>query len=84
MMPVRQLPQPSKKDRKDRQRNSVRLLKIDFTNQVAMMDLNSFGRGYGLKGFFRRSFSALEKNKIGHLMIDVRGNMEEEALPTPR
>jgi C-terminal processing protease CtpA/Prc len=39
-----------------------------------MMDLNSFGRGYGLKGFFRRSFKALQKNKIGHLMIDVRGN----------
>ncbi len=38
------------------------------------MDLNSFGRGYGLKGFFRRSFRALRKNEIGHLMIDVRGN----------
>jgi len=39
-----------------------------------MMDLNSFGRGYGLKGFFRRSFKSLRKNHIGHLMIDVRGN----------
>jgi Peptidase family S41 len=74
MMPVRQVPQPSRKERKARQRNSVRLLKIDSTNHVAMMDLNSFGRGYGLKGFFRRSFRALRKNEIGHLMIDVRGN----------
>lgn len=54
--------------------NSVRLLKLDTTSHVAMMDLNSFGRGYGLKGFFRRSFRALKKNKIEHLIIDVRGN----------
>ena len=74
MMTVRQEPQPSRKERKERQRNSVRLLKIDSTNHVAMMDLNSFGRGYGLKGFFHRSFKALRKNEIGHLMIDVRGN----------
>jgi C-terminal processing protease CtpA/Prc len=39
-----------------------------------MMDLNSFGRGYGLKGFFRRSFKEIRKNDIGHLIIDVRGN----------
>lgn len=74
LRPVRQLPQPSRKERKERRQNSVRLLKIDSANHVAMMDLNSFGRGYGLKGFFRRSFKALHKNRIGHLIIDVRGN----------
>lgn len=68
------LPQPSRKERKKTRRNSVRLLKIDSVNHVAMMDLNSFGKGYGLKNFFRRSFRALRKNKIGHLIIDVRGN----------
>lgn len=73
-VPVRRLPQPSKKERKQMRRNSVRLLKLDTTSHVAMMDLNSFGRGYGLKGFFRRSFRALKKNKIEHLIIDVRGN----------
>lgn len=73
-VPVRRLPQPSKKERKEMRRNSVRLLKLDTTDHVAMMDLNSFGRGYGLKGFFRRSFRALKKNKIEHLIIDVRGN----------
>jgi C-terminal processing protease CtpA/Prc len=71
---IRQVPQPSRRERKEMQRNSVRLLKIDSSSHVAMMDLNSFGRGYGLKGFFRRSFKALRKNSIGHLMIDVRGN----------
>ncbi|TXJ26990.1 MAG: peptidase S41 [Chitinophagaceae bacterium] len=73
-VPVRRLPQPSRKERKQMRRNSVRLLKLDTTSHVAMMDLNSFGRGYGLKGFFRRSFRALKKNKIDHLIIDVRGN----------
>lgn len=74
LRPVRQLPQPSRKEGKERRQNSVRLLKIDSVSHVAMMDLNSFGRGYGLKGFFRRSFKTLQKNKIGHLIIDVRGN----------
>jgi hypothetical protein len=71
---MRQLPQPSRKERRERQQNSVRLLKIDSVNHVAMMDLSSFGRGYGLQRFFRRSFRALEKNKIDHLVVDVRGN----------
>jgi C-terminal processing protease CtpA/Prc len=39
-----------------------------------MMDLSSFGDGYGLRGFFRSSFEALQQNKIGHLIIDVRNN----------
>lgn len=68
------VPQPSRKERKNMQRNSVRLLKMDTTTHVAMMDLGSFSRGYGLKGFFRRSFKALKKNDINHLLIDVRGN----------
>src|SRR5258705_1594122 len=66
--PITRLPQPSRRDRKQRQLNSVRLLKIDTMNHTAFMDLGSFGRGYGLKGFFRRSFKALQKNNIGHLI----------------
>lgn len=72
--PVQRLPQPSRRERKNIQRDAVRLLKLDTTNHVAMMDLSSFGRGYGLRGFFRRSFKALDNNKVGHLIIDVRGN----------
>lgn len=71
---IRTVPQPSKKERKRMQLDNVRLLKIDSANHTAMMDLGSFGRGYGLKHFFRRSFRALRKNKIGHLIIDVRSN----------
>ena len=50
------------------------MLKIDSANHTAMMDFSSFTRGYGLRKFFRNSFHALKKNKIGHLIIDVRGN----------
>lgn len=72
--PIRRIPQPSKQERRELQLNSVRLLKIDTANHTAMMDLSSFARGYGLKKFFRNSFHALKQNKIGHLIIDVRGN----------
>lgn len=72
--PERSLPKPSRRERKMRQLNSVRVLKIDTATNVAYMDLGSFGRGYRLKGFFRRSFRALKKNNISHLIVDVRTN----------
>ena len=72
--PLRSLPQPSKRERKRQQVNTIRLLKIDTANHTAMMDLSSFGRGYGLKKFFHNSFQALQQNKISHLILDVRGN----------
>lgn len=72
--PVRREPKPSRKEQRNMQRNSVRLLKMDTSSHVAMMDLNTFTRGYGLKGFFRRSFRALNDNKMSYLIIDVRGN----------
>jgi hypothetical protein len=68
------LPQPSKKERKNQLDNNVRLLKIDTANQTAMMDLSSFGKGYGLKKFFHNSFQTLRQNNIGHLIIDIRSN----------
>jgi len=67
-------PQPSKRERRRQAANTVRLLKIDSVNHTAMMDLSSFGRGYGLKKFFHNSFRVLKENKIGHLIIDVRSN----------
>jgi C-terminal processing protease CtpA/Prc len=71
---IRPAPQPSKKERRQQELNNTRLLKIDTVNRTAMMDLASFGRGYGLARFFKNSFRALEKNRIGHLIIDVRSN----------
>jgi Peptidase family S41 len=67
-------PPPSKEELKQQRLNAARLLKIDTVNRTAMMDLSTFGRGYGLKQFFKNSFRALKKNKIGHLIIDVRSN----------
>ncbi len=72
--PVSSIPQPSRKERKQRELNNVRLLKIDSVNHTAMMDLSSFGRGYGLRQFFRNSFRVLRQNQVGHLIIDVRSN----------
>lgn len=70
----RNIPKPSKEEIKQQRLNSVRLLKIDTVNHSAMMDLSSFGRGYGLRKFFRNSFRALQSNNISHLIIDVRSN----------
>lgn len=67
-------PQPSRRERRRQQENTIRLLKIDTLNHTAMMDLSSFGRGYGLRRFFKNSFRTLRHNGIGHLIIDVRGN----------
>ncbi|HUR65886.1 MAG TPA: S41 family peptidase [Chitinophagaceae bacterium] len=67
-------PQPSKKEQRMLRLNGIRLLRIDSAEHVAMMDLASFSKGYGLKRFFRNSFKVLKKNKIAHLIIDVRSN----------
>lgn len=66
--------EPSRYERKQRRLAAVRMLQIDTANHSAMMNLASFGRGYGLRRFFRRSFRALRKNDINHLIIDVRSN----------
>jgi hypothetical protein len=64
----------SKKQIREQQLNSVRLLRIDSANKTAMMDLASFAKGYGLKKFFKNSFRVLKENKINHLIIDLRSN----------
>lgn len=67
-------PPPSEKEQRLLRLNSIRLLRIDSVNRTAMMDLASFNKGYALKKFFHNSFRALRKNKIGHLIIDIRSN----------
>jgi len=53
---------------------ATRNLKIDSADKVAFMDLGSFSRNLKLKSFFRSSFKRLDRDKIKHLVIDVRGN----------
>jgi len=38
------------------------------------MELQSFGRDYKLRSFFRQSFRNLRKHHVDHLIIDVRSN----------
>jgi hypothetical protein len=72
--PETRVPQPSRRERRRQQISAIRLLKVDSVMHSAMMDLGSFGRGYGLQKFFRHSFKALNENQISHLIIDVRSN----------
>lgn len=72
--PLSSIPQPDRQERRRQQLAAARLLKIDSVNHTAMMTLSSFGRGIGLRKFFRNSFRALQKNNIGHLIVDVRSN----------
>ncbi|HEX6180694.1 MAG TPA: S41 family peptidase [Chitinophagaceae bacterium] len=53
---------------------AVRNVQVDTSLQTAYMTLNSFSRGNMLKTFFKKSFKALRKNNINHLVIDVRSN----------
>jgi hypothetical protein len=65
---------PSQRERKQMRLANIRLLQIDSVNKTAFMTLSSFGRGFKLRKFFRQSFKVLHKNRIGHLIIDVRSN----------
>ncbi len=72
--PPARIPLPSKKERKRQQISTIRLMRIDTVNHSAMMTLSTFGKGYGLRKFFRQSFGALKDNGITHFIVDVRGN----------
>lgn len=50
-----------------------RSLEIDSSKKYAVMTLNSFAKGR-LRTFFRKSFRSLKKEKIDHLIIDIRNN----------
>jgi hypothetical protein len=71
---IRRFIRPSKKERKKLNLQAVRSLRIDTASQTAFLDVNSFGRSYGLRNFFRRSFHSLKKEHVKYLIIDVRGN----------
>ena len=72
--PVRSTIPVPRIDRRERKLLSARQLRFEMDNKLAIMDVNSFSRGYQLKRFFRRSFREIKKNKVDNLVIDVRGN----------
>jgi hypothetical protein len=50
-----------------------RSLSVDSSGKFATMTLNTFSDGH-LRNFFRRSFKKLRKEKINHLVLDLRSN----------
>lgn len=64
----------SKKEQRSRRLEATRILKVDTVNRTAYLDLQSFGRDYKLRSFFRKSFHNIKKFHVGHLIIDVRAN----------
>jgi len=66
----RNISRPIARDRNDEQHT----LEIDTSLSSGYMTLNTFSRGNGVPGFFKRSFKTLRKNKIKYLVLDVRSN----------
>ena len=71
---IRQFIRPSRKQQKKLRIQSARSLKIDTASGVAFLEINSFGRGFGLRKFFRKSFRTLHRRNVQYLIIDVRTN----------
>jgi Peptidase family S41 len=71
---IRRFIRPTRKERKRINLQSSRSLKLDTAGHTAYLDLNTFGRGYQLKKFFRQSFRALRRYQTQYLVVDVRGN----------
>ncbi|HLF47104.1 MAG TPA: S41 family peptidase [Chitinophagaceae bacterium] len=55
-------------------RQSARSFRIDSSNLIGIMDLNSFGRRLHLKSFIKTSFRSMRQRPVSHLVLDVRGN----------
>lgn len=64
----------SKKERKRLELEQARSLRIDTALRTAFLEVNTFTKGSGLRGFFRRSFKEINKQMIPNLVVDVRGN----------
>jgi len=71
---IRRFIRPTKKERKKMNLETVRSLRLDTSNQIAFLDVNSFGRGYQLKKFFKHSFKTIRKRRASYLVVDMRSN----------
>jgi C-terminal processing protease CtpA/Prc len=72
--PAKPAKKPSKATIRKQNRDRIRQLQIDTVSRTAFMRLSSFGKGYKLSSFFRRSFKELQQRQIRSLIIDVRNN----------
>jgi hypothetical protein len=64
----------SKKEKRTRRLEGARTLQIDAAEKQALLRINTFSQGSGLRRFFRQGFELLEKNQVQDLIIDVRNN----------
>jgi len=71
---IRRFIRPTRKEMKKSGIQSTRSLRIDTSNRTAFLDVNSFGKGYHLKKFFKQSFRQIHKDQLQYLVVDVRGN----------
>ncbi len=65
---------PSKKEQKKLLLESMRSLRIDTSLNTAFMEVNTFTKGNGLRGFFRNSFQQIREQGIQNLVVDMRAN----------
>lgn len=61
-------------ERRKRELENMRSVKVDSALRTAIMDLNTFSNGFSLRRFFKRSFKQLQRDSIKNLVIDLRGN----------
>jgi hypothetical protein len=66
-------PKPKKPSRSERLRES-RSMVVDTAANTALMEIQSFDNGFGLKKFYRQSFRRLRKESVDNLVIDIRNN----------
>lgn len=64
----------NRRERREERLLDARSLQIDTELSVAYMTVNTFNNGNALHSFFKQSFAQLKKNKIKHLVIDIRSN----------
>jgi hypothetical protein len=62
-----------KKEPREKKILQYRSLSIDSTKKFATITLNTFSEG-NFRGFFRRTFRHLRKEKINNVIIDLRSN----------
>ena len=65
---------PSRRERKLQSIQSQRSMRVDKESSTAYMEVNTFSKKNRLRSFFKESFKQLRKDKIQHLIVDVRGN----------
>ncbi|MBZ5859052.1 S41 family peptidase [Flavihumibacter profundi] len=64
----------NRRERREERLYEARSLQIDTGLSTAYMTVNTFNNGNQLHSFFKSSFRELRKERIQHLIIDIRSN----------